>query len=172
MPELPEVHTTVEGLKKVILGKTIKDVWSDYFVATAHGERQTIKNKKYFEDAVKIANEIITVMQPTSETCIKVCSEYVLSSVAAYLLGLGFRVQRVESTGELKQQVEKGYIRWCIEKGVPEEILKNKKRFWTFLEWVAEQPRFRESLVKTGWASWERKWREEIYKKPLNLQTK
>lgn len=24
MPELPEVHTTVEGLKKVIVGKTIK----------------------------------------------------------------------------------------------------------------------------------------------------
>ena len=130
------------------------------------------KSKKYLADAIKIAEEIVLVMQPDSETCFKICSEYVLSSVSAYLLGLGFNVQRVESTGELKQEVERGYIRWCIEKGVPEEILKNKKRFWTFLEWVAEQPRLRESLVKTGWASWEQKWREEIYKKPLTLRTK
>jgi hypothetical protein len=114
---------------------------------------------------VKIANEIVAVMQPDAETCFKVCSEYVLSSVDVYLLGLGFKVQRVESTGELKQLVERGYARWCIEKGVPEEILQNKRRFWMFLEWVAEMPHLREGLVKTGWASWEHKWREEIFKK-------
>jgi hypothetical protein len=28
----------------------------------------------------------------------------------------------------------------------------------------------REGLVKTGWASWEHKWREEIYKKPQDVQ--
>jgi len=50
MPELPEIHTTVEGLKKTVIGKTIKDVWSDYHLKTAHGEKQTIKNKKYFVD--------------------------------------------------------------------------------------------------------------------------
>ncbi len=49
MPELPEVHTTVEGIKKVAVGKTIKSVWSDFHIGTSHGERQTIKNKKYFE---------------------------------------------------------------------------------------------------------------------------
>ena len=46
-------------------------------------------------------------------------------------------------------------------------MLKDKRRFWTFLEWVAEKPHLREGLVKTGWASWENKWREEIYKKTL-----
>ena len=55
MPELPEVHTTVEGLKKVIIGKTIKDVWSDFHIGTAVGARQTIKNRKYFEKFRKIA---------------------------------------------------------------------------------------------------------------------
>jgi len=39
------------------------------------------KNKKYFDDAVKIADEIIVVMQPDKDTCFKVCSEYVLSEV-------------------------------------------------------------------------------------------
>jgi len=137
-------------------------------IPTSSFQPPNFKNKKYLEDAVKIANEIVEVMQPTPETCIKVCSEYVLSSVGAYLMSRGFKVQRIESTGELKQLVEQGYVRWCIEKGVPEEILKNKKRFWTFLEWVAEKPHLRESLVKTGWASWERKWRDEIYKKTPN----
>jgi hypothetical protein len=116
---------------------------------------------------VKIANEIVSVMQPDTETCFKVSSEYVLSSVTVYLQSSGFKVQKVESTGELKQLVENGYVRWCVEKGVPEELLQDKRRFWTFLDWVAEKPHLRESLVKTGWASWEHKWREEIFKKTL-----
>jgi hypothetical protein len=66
--------------------------------------------------------------------------------------------------------VDRGYLRWCAEVGVPEEKLVGKRRFWTFLEWVAENPHLREGLVKTGWASWERKWREEIYTKPLRLR--
>jgi hypothetical protein len=136
-------------------------------IPTSSFQPPNFKNKKYLDDAVKIANEIVAVMQPDAETCFKVCSEYVLSSVGVYLLSLGFKVQRVESTGELKQLVERGYVRWCVEKGVPEEMLKDKRRFWTFLEWVAEKPHLRESLVKTGWASWEHKWREEIFKKTL-----
>jgi hypothetical protein len=95
-----------------------------------------------------------------------VCSEYVLSSVRKHLQNRGFNVQTVKNTGQLKDMVDRGYVRWCVEEGVPEEILRGKKRFWMLLEWVAERPDLRESLVKTGWASWERKWREEMYKKP------
>jgi len=128
------------------------------------------QNKKYFDDAVKIADEIIAVMQPDAGTCFKVCSEYVLTSVREHLQNRGFNVQKVEVTGELKGMVERAYVRWCVEEGVPEEKLQDKRRFWTLLEWVAERPHLREGLVKTGWASWERKWREEIYKKPLKLR--
>jgi len=136
-------------------------------IPTSSFQPPNFKNKKYLDDAVKIADEIVAVMQPDSETCFKVCSEYVLSSIIGHLESQGFKVQKVESTGELKQMVERGYIRWCVEKGVPEEMLLDKRRFWTFLEWVAENPHLRESLVKTGWASWEGKWREEIFKKTL-----
>ncbi len=48
MPELPEVHTTVEGLRQKILGQTITDVWSDFHIKTAHGERQNLKNKSHY----------------------------------------------------------------------------------------------------------------------------
>jgi hypothetical protein len=127
------------------------------------------KNKKYLDDAVKIADKIAKVMQADTETCFKICSEYVLSSVIGHLQNQGFKVQKVESTGELKQMVERAYVEWCIRKGVPREMLQDKRRFWAFIDWVAEKPNLRERLVKTGWASWERKWREEVYKKPPRL---
>lgn len=54
MPELPEVQTTINGLRKVILGKTIKSVWSDFHVGAKYGDKDNIKNKKYFDKFKKI----------------------------------------------------------------------------------------------------------------------
>ena len=114
------------------------------------------EDKKYLDDAVKIADKIVQVMQPDVETTFKVYSGYVLSSIRKYLRERGFRVEEVEVTGELQEKVERGYMRWCKEMGAPAERLEDKGRFWTFLEWVAESPIFREKLVKTGWESWKR----------------
>ena len=139
-------------------------------IPTSAFQPPNFRNKKYFDDAVKIADQIVDVMQPEKDTCFKVCSEYILSDVRKYLIARGFNVRNVDNTGELSSMVNRGYVRWCVEVGVPEEKLAGKRRFWTLLEWVAENPHLRESLVKTGWASWERKWREEIYKKPLRLR--
>jgi formamidopyrimidine-DNA glycosylase len=47
MPELPEVQTTVTGLKKLI-GLKIIDCWSNYHVGSSHGYKNNIKNRKYF----------------------------------------------------------------------------------------------------------------------------
>ena len=143
-------------------------------IPTSSFQPPNFKEKKYLTDAIKIADEIIAVMQPDNETCFNVRSEYVLSSAIPHLQKKGFKVQKVDSTGELAQQVEMAYLRWCMEKGVPKELLQDKRRFYRFLEWVGEFPHVRESLVKTGWASWENKWRQEIFKKqtiPLKLKT-
>ncbi len=121
------------------------------------------ENKKYLDDAVKIADEIVEVMQPDMETNFKVCSGYVLSSIRRHLIEHEFKVEEVEATGELQEKVERGYIRWCKEMGVPAERLEDKRRFWIFLEWVAEKPELREKLVKTGWESWKEKWREKAF---------
>jgi ribosomal protein L31E len=119
------------------------------------------ENKKYLGDALKIAEEIVEVLQPDKETNFKVCSGYVLSSIRRHLRERGFKVEEVKVKGELHEKVERGYIRWCKKMGVPAERLEDKKRFWTFLEWVAERPELREKLVKTGWKSWKEKWREK-----------
>ena len=140
-------------------------------ISTSSFQPPNFQKKKYFEDSLRTADEIVRVMQPDDATCFKVSSEYVLSALRAHLTDLGFNVQKVEVSQELRGMVERGYLRWCAEVGVPEEILKDKKRFWSFLEWVAENPQLREGLVKTGWASWQRKWREEIYTRPLKLRS-
>ena len=123
------------------------------------------ENKQYLDDAVKITEEIVNVTQPDRETRFKVCSGYVLSSIRRYLRDQKFNVEEVEITGELQEMVEKSFVRWCEEVGVPAERLEDKRRFWTLLEWVAEKPEIREKLVKTGWKSWKQKWREEVFKK-------
>ena len=122
------------------------------------------KNKRYLDDAIKIADEIIEVMQPDRDTRFKVCSGYVLSSIRGHLRDQGFSVKEVEITGELQEMVERGYVEWCVEVGVPAERLEDERRFWTLLEWVAEEPKIRERLVKTGWKSWRQKWREKAFK--------
>lgn len=47
MPELPEVHTTVTGLQKVLPGNTIKDIWTDMWSASKIA-KNTIKDRSYF----------------------------------------------------------------------------------------------------------------------------
>jgi len=123
------------------------------------------ENRKYLDDAVKITKEIIEVMQPDRETRFKVCSGYVLSSIRGHLRDQGFSVEEVEVTGELQEMVERGYIKWCEEVGVPKERLESRRRFWTLLEWIAQEPKNREKLVKTGWKSWKQKWRQKAFKK-------
>ena len=130
------------------------------------------EDKRYLDDAVKIAEEIVEVMQPDRETRFKVCSGYVLSSIRRHLRDRGFNVEEVEVTGELQEMVERSYVKWCREVSVPAERLEDERRFWTLLEWVAEKPKIREKLVKTGWKSWKQKWREKAFKKDPQTQNR
>lgn len=47
MPELPEVETTVSGLKKAIVGLIITDTWTDY-KSTFHKGKDSIKDPRFF----------------------------------------------------------------------------------------------------------------------------
>jgi len=47
MPELPEVHTTVTGLQKVLPGLSILDIWTDMW-SSARLSKNTIKDRNYF----------------------------------------------------------------------------------------------------------------------------
>jgi hypothetical protein len=128
------------------------------------------ENKLYLNEALRIVKEILEAMQVDKETCLKFCSGYILSRVSKYLQDRGFHVERINIFGELQKKIERSYIEWCIEVGVPEEILTIEKRFYPILEWVAEKFELRENLVKTGWKSWKNKWRNhanEIHLKKM-----
>ena len=48
MPELPVVETTVKGLRRTILGLTIKNVWTD-LATTDKRQKDAVANPKYFK---------------------------------------------------------------------------------------------------------------------------
>ncbi|HSE56785.1 MAG TPA: bifunctional DNA-formamidopyrimidine glycosylase/DNA-(apurinic or apyrimidinic site) lyase [Candidatus Paceibacterota bacterium] len=52
MPELPEVETTVQGLRNTVVGLTIKDVWTD-LASTDKRNTESVKNPKYFTEFKK-----------------------------------------------------------------------------------------------------------------------
>ncbi len=166
-----EVFIDAAGWSDLLLGVVIGAIkppdprLMERRIPTAAFQPPNFAQKKYLENAEKIADQIVEVMAPDGQTCFKVCSEYVLSGVVRHLQKRGFNVQVVKDTGDLKAMAERGYVRWCVEEGVPQELLRDKRRFWAFLNWVSEKPHLRESIVKTGWASWQRKWRNEIYTK-------
>lgn len=65
MPELPEVQTTVAGLKKTVVGLTIKDVWTDQAKETVSrpDHRESIKHLPFWRAFVTsvTATKIVSV---------------------------------------------------------------------------------------------------------------
>jgi len=62
MPELPEVQTTVDGLRKHVIGRRIDDAWSDYTSRFFKGS-ETLKDPGYFARFKKeiVGSTIISV---------------------------------------------------------------------------------------------------------------
>jgi len=152
------------GWGDLILGVVIGAIklpdhkYVEYRIPLSSFQSPDFENKQYLHDAVKIAEKIVDEMQADKHINFKVkhaFSGHILSSICRYLKDMGFNVAEVESTGELQTRVEKGYIKWCVEVGVPLERLERDRRFWSLLKWVAEKPKNREKLVKTGWRSWQ-----------------
>ena len=63
MPELPEVETTIRGLRNTILGLTIKDVWTDLSTKDKR-KRDTVADVKFFKIfKKKVSNKKITSVE-------------------------------------------------------------------------------------------------------------
>lgn len=62
MPELPEVETTVRGLKKTIMGLVIKDVWTDLNTKDKR-QRDSAANPKFFKTFKKkiVGEKILSI---------------------------------------------------------------------------------------------------------------
>ncbi len=73
MPELPEVETTVRGLRKTIIGLIIKDTWTD-LVTKDKRKHDTVANPKYFKVFKKeiIGKKILSVERQAKNILINI----------------------------------------------------------------------------------------------------
>lgn len=70
MPELPEVETTVRGLNKMVLGRTIIDVWSDWKKAVKKpGDFELFKKEIKGKKIKKIWRRAKNIIFDLSEEC-------------------------------------------------------------------------------------------------------
>ncbi len=79
MPELPEVETTVRGLRRYVVGSTITDCWTDYG-SSFHKGKENIKNAAYFDvfaSLVRVA-KIIGVDRRAKNIFIHLSNNYTL----------------------------------------------------------------------------------------------
>lgn len=119
MPELPEVETTVRGLNKKIIGKKIKDVWTDwpkYFKKGPKRANHISKSEKEFLLCVK-GEEIVGVRRIGKNIIIELSNEKALlihQKMSGHLL-VG-RWKRVDGDFDAPSEVSE---KWEDETWVP-----------------------------------------------------
>ncbi len=124
-------------------------------IQTSFFQQPNFDQEKYLDEAMKIAGEIVRDLDVDEETVFKVSSGTILAKIKDYLKTNGFNVKRTEETGELGERVEKSYLEWCVEAGVPRKYLESGERFWRLLDWIDEKPETRGKFVKTAWGTWQ-----------------
>src|SRR3989338_524820 len=79
MPELPEVQTTVNGLRRVLPGQKILNVWTDLNTKDKR-KRDTVANPKYFSGFRKkiIGKKIISVTRRAKNILINISGEQII----------------------------------------------------------------------------------------------
>jgi len=93
-------------------------------IATASFQPPNFKNKEVLGRCCENADEIVEVMQPDDKTHFRVCSSYVLSSVTKHLETEVSRLRKLRQQEKLLEMVERSYVRWCVEVGVPEDLVR------------------------------------------------
>ncbi|MBX4200665.1 bifunctional DNA-formamidopyrimidine glycosylase/DNA-(apurinic or apyrimidinic site) lyase [Candidatus Parcubacteria bacterium] len=110
MPELPEVETTVKGLREKVLNRTFVDIWTDW--------EKTFKNPKSFKDFKKelIGKKILRVWRRAKNIIFELSDGYSL-------------LVHMKMTGHLMVG------KWRLEKGIwqPEEAGPLEEKINLFL---------------------------------------
>ena len=108
MPELPEVTTTVNGLKKVLPGLSFLSVWTDLAKknqAVKHF-KETIKDEEFFKNfkSIVVNKKIVSVERRAKNILINISGGY---TILIHLKMTGHLLY-----GEYKKQTVKGQTSW------------------------------------------------------------
>ncbi len=140
----------------------------------SHFRPPNFARKTYLNEALRLAREALEELRVTKEEEIEICTGSVLSEIRLTLMEEGYTVKPTRIEGELQDRVENSLLDYYAELGIPRENLtleSGRERFYVLLRWVMEDLEGREKCVKTGWKSWNSKWRywrpkkKKIYRK-------
>ncbi|MGQ9722252.1 MAG: hypothetical protein ACUVXA_13130 [Candidatus Jordarchaeum sp.] len=131
-------------------------------IDVSHFQPPNFIRKTYLEEALRLAKEALKELRVTKEEEIEICTGSVLSEIRLTLMEEGYKVKPTHIEGELQDLVENSLLDYYADLGVPRENLtveSGRDRFYVLLRWVMEDLERREKFVKTGWNSWNNKWR-------------
>jgi len=130
------------------------------------------EQKHYLNEASRVVQDLLKVMEVTKEEPIKLCTGYVLSRAVFDLRREGFNISAGKITGDLQDLAEQAFLNEIKKLGyepIPDREVSNRMRaksFYHMLKWVKEKPE-RYKFAKTGWSFFtgkpKRQWRSDYF---------
>lgn len=131
-------------------------------IDVSHFRPPNFIKKTYLKEALRLAKDALEELSVTKEELIEICTGSVLSEIRLTLMEEGYNVKPTRIEGELQDLVENSLLDYYADLGIPRETLtveSGRERFYALISWVMEDLEGREKYVKTGWKSWNNKWR-------------
>jgi len=101
-------------------------------IDVSHFRPPNFAKKTYLREALRLAREALDELKVSKDEEIEICTGSVLSEISYAALGVPRDTLPLES---------------------------GRERFYALIRWVMEDFKEREKYVKTGWKSWNSKWR-------------
>jgi len=126
-------------------------------VALGYFQGGNFADKGYLRETTRVIAALLRELKSPSAERVEKCTGYIFSH-AVRNLNRSVRMKKI--TGPLQLLIEQVGRRYLLDLGVPiGETTSGAKLFGVCFEWVCEDFESREHFVKTGWGSWNRKWR-------------
>ncbi|MBS7251889.1 MAG: hypothetical protein KIH08_15060 [Candidatus Freyarchaeota archaeon] len=142
-------------------------------IDVTHFRPPNFDRKTYLKEALTLAKEALEELKVSKEEEIEICTGSVLSEIRLTLMEEGYKVKPTRIEGKLQELIENSLLDYYAELGVPREKLSlesGRDRFYALINWVMEDFESREKYVKTGWKSWDTKWKYWRPKKKRGLR--
>lgn len=139
-------------------------------VPVEHFQGESFIKKTYLDATKRAVYKILGNLRAEKKFYrIALCTGYVLTDAVRSLRKKGWRIVRRKIEGRCQELVEERNRKELIKLGVPPSTIGNippsANRFIRLFEWVKENPKERERYVKTGWKSWQSKWKPKLWEK-------
>lgn len=141
--------------------------WSKIPVEYFQGE--AFNRKDYLVEATRAVSKVLGDLRADKKfSRVALCTGYVLNRAASSLRRNGWIVVRRKIEGRCQQLIEEKFRDALIQIGIPPGVIRHipsgTNRFMQLFRWVKEDPVNREKFVKTGWKSWQSKWKPRLLK--------